>query len=185
MLVRQDIAHGSDGVAMPRVCVSVSIPDFPAELVYNFLRDKARSASWHRDVASAVEVTDKLGEEARLEQDAGVGHPGAGLASLRLWLTRYKVPAAAKHLGIAAREILERRICSAADAEAYLIAGSSTGTELLDVPVSLGHRRAHLTMAATAVVPRPEGGCELRSVTHMNPGSAPAWIVQKLPHKSR
>lgn len=180
MIVRKSVLPGSDGVMMPRVCLSFKIPDFPAHIPYNFMKDKAGSLKWHKDVATITECTASLGAQASVQDDEGRGNPGSGGTSLRLWHSTYKIPAFAKFLGFPPREVLEYRTCIACLPEAYYIISSSTGTEGLGVPVAAGHKRAHLTAGATAFIPLPEGGCEMRSVTHMNPQQVPMWILDKI-----
>lgn len=183
MTVRKIIQPGSDGVAMPMCCVSFDLPQFPAHEVYNFLRDKLGSINWHKDVAKVTEMTERLGTQAVLDNDVGNGPPGFAGASLRLFRTEYKIPSFAKWWGFPPREVLEYRCCIATEREAYFIVGTSSGTEALGIPEAPGHKRAHLNCGAYAFVPLPQGGCELRTVAHLNPTGVPSWILDMIATK--
>mmetsp|Transcript_55498 Transcript_55498/g.119377 ORF Transcript_55498/g.119377 Transcript_55498/m.119377 type:complete len:429 (-) Transcript_55498:133-1419(-) len=191
MSVRKRLFRGSDGVVTPQVFVTYQFPDIPAEVVYNFLRNKADGPRWHRDVAATWDVTNRLDTKARAEHlglhsvsgasDAGRGPPGSGGTSLRAWLTQYRMPAFVRFLGLPPREILEYRVCTAAEPDAYLIAMSSTGAaEELGLAASKGYQRAHLSLSGYACIPMPSGGCEFRFLSHMNPVGVPTWILDRL-----
>lgn len=183
MTIRKSFLPGSDGVHMPQVVVTYSLPDLPAAAVYNFLRDKLGAPQWHRDVAAVREVTQHLrlaGLAVPLEDDRGLDVPGIGGKSLRLWQTQYKLPSFARFLGLPPREVLEFRACSASDPDAYIIAMSSTDVDRFCIPNSPGHLRAHLTLAGYACIPTPTGGCDFRFITHMNPLGVPSWICDRL-----
>lgn len=174
------MAIGSDGTAMPMVSVNFRIRSYSAQAAYNLLRDKAGSVNWHKDVGTTTDLTCHLGQEAHPVDDMAKGPPGSGSTSLRLWLTSYKIPSFAKFVGLPPREVLEYRVCSASDPDGFLIVGSSTGTETLGIPTSKGFKRAHLNIGGYAFIPCVDGGCEMRTVSHLNPGGVPSWVLDMI-----